>query len=701
DVADTQLVLTHWGEPADASRPLHGPSFQEPAQTATFTVDSDQDDPDADTGDGLCRTRRGVCTLRAAIEQSNVRPGREVIQFDVGDCPDLVTIEPTERLTIDDADGSGITINGYSQCGASPNSRSISGNAQIKVEIRGPGTEDVDGLVIASSNNVIRGLSIYNFDSHIYLQGTATYNNIRGNFIGTNPDNTFFRERPGDDRGKGLIIYGGTNNIVGCGSYEGNEYVPCASQAQYEAARNIISGNGADGVHFGASAAYNRIVGNYIGLKQDGVTALPNATDGIDINSGPNNNWIGGLSPGERNVISGNGSDGIEVSHSSTTRFNHLAGNYWGVDARGRVAVPNERDGISLEDGVDSNYVYNNVVSGNGRNGIRLYILTTRSQVYDNLIGVAVDGETAIPNGTMTYYESERNGMHILGGAQHNLIRTNVIANNVGHGIRLSNWSESTYGGYGEAYFNTISRNSMSDNGLTGIHFAENTNPETGEQTYPNQNMPEPWIEEATPVRVAGSACGGCVVEVFIADKSDLDDPSGENWGEGKTFIGAGAADPDGDFVVAVAGVEEGQLVTATATDAFGNTSRFARNVLVGAVPPSPTPTRTPSTTPSATGTLSPTATGGAAGTATATASTTPRPSLTGTATATGTVSPEATRTPTSAATASSTGTATATATAGASETMTPTATGTAPASATATPTVGSRVQLPLIVRRP
>src|SRR5688572_17497727 len=59
----------------------------------TFTVDSTQDLPDTNPGDGFCIASSGnnittagpiesVCTLRAAVEESNALAGEDTIQFD-------------------------------------------------------------------------------------------------------------------------------------------------------------------------------------------------------------------------------------------------------------------------------------------------------------------------------------------------------------------------------------------------------------------------------------------------------------------------------------------------------------------------------------------------------------------------------------------------------------------------------------------
>jgi hypothetical protein len=61
-------------------------------------------------------------------------------------------------------------------------------------------------------------------------------------------------------------------------------------------------------------------------------------------------------------------------------------------------------------------------------------------------------------------------------------------------------------------------------------------------------------------------------------------DPSGH--GEGAVFLGTVRPNAQGAFTAALPPVPAGTLITATATDAAGNTSEFAANV--AATPPGP-----------------------------------------------------------------------------------------------------------------
>ena len=610
DVADVQLVLAAWGESAplssalDTATPdgitpqddevttldeatpeasLSGTSRSLAQVDGSYVVTSSADDGDADLTDGLCATTSGVCTFRAATQQATARPGPDTITFNIrnadGSCASLVTLTPATGFILDDKQGP-TTIDGYSQCGASPNTDAVSGNAVIKIELKGSNTFYVDGLTLLSAGNVVRGLAIYNWDHQLIISGRAASRNVvQGNFLGTNAANSFSQVRPTQQQhAQGLIVKAPDNQIGG----------------STPAARNIISGNGLDGLELNLDDTANNVIqGNYIGLKQNGTVALANKSDGIDINLGAHHNTVGGTAPGERNVVSGNTSQGIEISHnpSLVAQANQIIGNYWGLNASGTAAVPNNDDGISLEDAVDSNRIEDNLISGNRDSGLRFYVLGANNQITGNRIGVAADGVTPIPNGggSSSTPSSRPHGIYLFGGPQSNRIADNLIAHNVGAGIYLSNNSDDNHNGFGQTYFNTISQNRIYANQQDGIHFYCKVNPQTGVRDCPNQNLKAPTLTSVSTTTASGTVCGGCTVEVFLADKTQVPDASGDNNGEGKTVVGTGVATSGGTFTVALQGVNPGAVLTATATDSLGNTSEFATNVLVpDTTPPDP-----------------------------------------------------------------------------------------------------------------
>ena len=600
DVSDIQLILSRWGEVADSSLPA--PSGVESVAAATYVVNSADDRSDNNPNDGLCQTGRQVngepeCTLRAAVEQANARTGADVIHFDVrnsnGSCPDKVVITPNSRqqITVEDNSG-GVTIDGYTQCGASANTQPVNGNANIRIEIQGDKTTRLSyALHINSANNVVRGIAAYDWHRQIQLMGSSAHHNrIEGNFLGTDGANTHRSGHVGEGEGIRAQL-GAANNTFGGITPD---------------TRNIVSGNNQDGVNFqGIGADYNVVIGNYVGLNQNGSTALRNGADGVDIAEDAAHNVIGGLDhPRKRNVISGNGRDGIEISHGVAARHNHILGNFIGLNAAGTALVGNGSNGVTFEDEVNLNHVYRNVIVDNGANGVRFYTVY-ENQVYANFIGayppginvntviphpydVAIGNLIPAPNGQVNSQLGE-SGVFMLGGSHRNVVRHNVIAFHPEYGIYLSpqagylagtvSWTCSTHN-------NTFSKNRIFDNEQKGIRLK---NGECDGQNYtPNHGLAEPEINTATTASVSGTACGGCQVEIFVADKNSVNDSSGDNHGEGKLFVGEVTAGGNGNFTVNVSNVAEGQLLTATATNSDGDTSEFARNVVAMAAPPEP-----------------------------------------------------------------------------------------------------------------
>lgn len=124
---------------------------------------------------------------------------------------------------------------------------------------------------------------------------------------------------------------------------------------------------GGDGINIQASNT--KVFGNYIGLGPDGSTIIRNDDEGVDIQSGTGNQ-IGDGTPGNRNVISGNGDPLNNAANHMGVRVasngNFVVGNYIGVDALGVAAKPNTGDGVRFTDDASGNLVQCNLISQNG-----------------------------------------------------------------------------------------------------------------------------------------------------------------------------------------------------------------------------------------------------------------------------------------------------------------------------------------------
>lgn len=366
-----------------------------------FVVNSaDDTHGDADTQDNRCDVQgnphanppvpyAGLCTLRAAIEQANATGGKNTISLNVarialaGPLPSItapVVIQPftTIRVTIDGA--------------------GVSGSC----------------LVLTGGNSEVRRLAIINCSGHgIELDGPG--NTIEGNYLGVTDS--------GDTKGPNVsgIVVSSSGNTIG-----GN--VP--------AKRNVISGNTGAGIWIsGDHARTNRIVGNYIGTDDTGTKKLANGAQGIYLDRAPLNT-IGGATAGERNVISGNASDGIHVSNSPNTA---VLGNYVGVDVTGKVALGNGGAGVDLDSSGQcvvggAGAASRNVISAN-RDGVLVTgQASSGNQVQGNYVGTDVTGAVAMAN--------SRDGVLITGASGNTIGGTargtgNVVSGNGKTGIQI------------------------------------------------------------------------------------------------------------------------------------------------------------------------------------------------------------------------------------------------------------------------
>ena len=314
-----------------AAQPAHA--------TTTFYVNSTADNIDAnvfapscDTGNlvpGSGDTMEGECTLRAAIQQANYTTGADTINFAIPGS-DVRTIAPATALPkITDP----VTINGYSQPGAHPNTRAVGSDAVLKIELSGASSPEEDGLEIAASNSTVKGLVINRWgDLGILVSGGSTSNKVVGNYIGT--DASGMKDLGNEE--SGVYIYQGSNNTLGGAA---------------PAERNVVSGNGEDGVKiYGPTAINNKVAGNYIGTDKTGTAPLGNVESGVDINAAPNNT-VGGTTAGARNLVSGNGGYGVVVYNNGATGNRILSNS---IFANAGLGIDLGYDGPSLNDAGDA-----------------------------------------------------------------------------------------------------------------------------------------------------------------------------------------------------------------------------------------------------------------------------------------------------------------------------------------------------------
>jgi titin len=181
----------------------------------------------------------------------------------------------------------------------------------------------------------------------------------------------------------------------------------------------------------GATATDNRVAGNHIGTDAAGDDDLGNGLDGVFIGYGATRNTVGGDEPAERNVISGNGWDGVAL-YASGTHTNTVTGNYLGLAANGTDALGNSYHGVYIYGGAHHNTIGpNNAISGNGQDGVYVYGTgTMNNTITGNYIGTESTGSHHLENFLA--------GVTIRDGAQQNTVgQGNVISGNRLDGVSI------------------------------------------------------------------------------------------------------------------------------------------------------------------------------------------------------------------------------------------------------------------------
>ena len=495
-------------------------AFSAVAYPGTFTV--------TNTGD------TGAGSLRQAITDAEANPGADTIVFDIpatdpgyNSSTGVWTITPASDLP--DLLMNSMVIDGTTQT-ANKGDMNPKGP---EIEINGTNLSQAV-FTVNGSDKIIRGLVINRCPVYgILING---YNNkISGNYIGT--DATGTSALPND---YGIAVRnGGKHNIIGGSTAE---------------ERNVVSGNLSWGILIVDSYTdSNRIKGNYIGTNASGDDTLCNILGGILLSTYTSSTVVGGTTEGERNVIGGSVQvpgtniycgNGITIRRSNNNR---ITGNYIGTDKNASVPLYNGRYGILIQE-CENNIIggtetgEGNVISGYTSGGIIIRMGSTRNNIVSgNFIGA--DPYDHLNCEHCSY------GVYLDNGAHDNIIGPgNTIMYNKSCGL---------FSDKDSTVRNTITRNSVTHNGEHGICNGNGA----------NDSIAPPVIQNITSGSVNGTACAGCIVEIFS-----------DSLAEGAIYEGFTTADGSGNF--AWSGTVTGPFVTATATDTAGNTSEFSDPVV-------------------------------------------------------------------------------------------------------------------------
>jgi Right handed beta helix region len=425
----------------------------------------------------------------------------------------------------------------------------ISGNASSGLYLEGAGATiagnfvgtDITGSITLPNNGT--GLSMASLGGH--LGGSGTSRNvvsgntsggisvqsrsglIQGNYVGTDISGKIALP----NGGIGLSI-AGADNIIG-GSAPG--------------VGNLVSGNIGGGIGFfsGVSfdffghaneipAASNIVQGNLIGTDLTGMVALPNGGDAIYFARGGfagSGNRIGGHGPGDGNVISGNGGNGIYLENKGTTV---IQGNLIGTASDGTRSL------------------------GNGLAGIRIVDCT--SSKIGSLSGPDLDTANTIAFNL-------GNGVTVTGQSQQNRISSNSIHDNGQLGIDLGN------------------------DGVTPNDAGDADTGSNGLQNFPVINAAFGFNGSLTMYGTFQSVASKDFILEFFANS--VADNFG--FGEGQVLLGQArvntSSSGDAAFNVTFPLPPNVAVVSAVGIDSNGNTSEFSADTTVSPTAPSAPPT--------------------------------------------------------------------------------------------------------------
>jgi len=487
----------------------------------------------------------GAGSLRQAILDANSATGLAIIDFNIPITNGL-TISPASALPTLTRP---VTIDGTTQPGfASAPLIELNGTSA------GAGS---DGLQISAGNSTVRGLIINRFGGNGIKLSISGGNRIEGCYLGLN--------RPGtldQGNGSGGVFIDSANNVIG---------------GSMAAARNFISGNNASGVIIGGvSATNNLVLGNVIGLGVDG-SDQGNSIAGVNISSP--RNTVGGTAAGARNVISGNDQDGIFIGGGIASR---VMGNYIGTDLAGTVARGNGGNGIKVS-AADGHVIggnqggAGNVISGNGLFGIEL-ATASGVVVQGNRIGTDVTGGSALPN--------QGGGIVLQSLAQGNQIGdttgfgANTIAFNSGPGVFIASTSAVNNTIRGNSIFSNAGASLGIDLSPQGTSLNDTNDTDSGANQLQNFPLLTSATNSPTGTLVSGSLNSRPNTN-FTIDFYASVAPDPSSFGEGQSWIGSMNVTTDGSGNAAFTAASPaiyliGRHITATTTDAAGNTSEFS-----------------------------------------------------------------------------------------------------------------------------
>lgn len=541
----------------------------------------------------------GAGSLRQAILDANAAVGLDSIEFGIGTGAQTITpLTPLPAIS----DTAGTVITGASQTGFA------AGTPVITIDGSSAGSGSA-GLDITGGNTTVIGLIVRNFGANqIQTSGATGHNSIVGNVVigDNNTANGAFGISIGsaNDRvgGPGVggrnVVSGQLSAAIVIGQNSDDAIVENnrvgTNAAGTAASTDALTGTGifidraADAIVINnvASAAGGSgiatdtadgilIQGNFVGTNATGAAALGNGDDGIQLNNTQDAMVL-------NNVASASLGDGITLGPGSHNV--RIEGNKIGTNLAGDTPIGNAQSGIDIG-GANAPVIVNNVISGNGGDGIEFTDGSANPVIQNNRIGTDNAGTADLGNAGDGIQLGPVAGSAVTGATVGGTTagQGNIIAFNSRNGVFIP----AGHSGH------SILGNSIFSNDLLGIDL----DPPTGRtpndpgdaDTGGNALQNFPVISQATAITgtptISGTLSSTPSTAFRIEFFSDTSTPAASV--EGRTLLGSTTVTTNSSgiasFNTTVSGIITGRSITATATNnVTGNTSEFSDPVFGG-----------------------------------------------------------------------------------------------------------------------
>ncbi len=524
----------------------------------------------------------GAGSLRQAILDANANPGADTIAFAIVGSG-VHTIAPSSPLpTITGP----VTIDGYTQSGASANTNPASQglNTVLRIEIDGTNAGAAPCLFAAADDVTIRGLVVNRCtDKAIATTGAHSDFVLEGCFIGTNAAGT-----------QALAPYGGGVNPRSQTNARVGGTTP--------AARNLVSGDSlfGDQIYFGAGitepVSNSLVAGNLVGTDITGLHLIVPPNGSLSMGTGGGSgNMVGGTAAGARNVFAGP----VFVAGNG----NQIQGNFVGLDVTGTIVIGQTSVGITVNSSTSNNTIGGSAAGAGNRIGgtidAGIDINGDGTIVQGNQVGTDGTGTVRLANGYWGIrVGASNNTIGGVGPGEGNIIAYNRgFAGVVVHGVNATVRGNSIFDNAG------IQANSGLAIDLTGGNLFElgvNINDAGDADGGPNGYQNYPLISSVTyggaNTTIAGTlnSTPSTTFDVdFYSNPACNGRPQEQD--EAKTYLGSIEVTTDGsgnavfNEVLAVV-VANGSPITATATSPSGATSELSPRFVLSLDPVSGSP---------------------------------------------------------------------------------------------------------------